>query len=126
MGVHESIAAFERHLLFDEAGRFAGWCDENLALPDGWAMAEIPDGFTEADAGEWCFADGHVMRGADAAPDERQRQAVIELMRAQAQQRIEALAWRIERATERSTIGVAGETPSDVLAEREALRVSSC
>lgn len=49
----------------------------------------------------------------------------IAAIRAQAKEQIEALAWRIERATEREQLGLPGETLEAVLLEREALRRAS-
>lgn len=42
-----------------------------------------------------------------------------------ASEMIDALQWRIERAKERENIGASGETISDVLREREAIRRAS-
>ena len=49
----------------------------------------------------------------------------VEALREQARVQIEALAWRLERATERDRLGLPGETIEAVLAEREALRRAS-
>lgn len=46
-------------------------------------------------------------------------------IKAEAEKRIEALQWRIERAEERDRIGAKGETVGDVLREREAIRRAS-
>lgn len=43
----------------------------------------------------------------------------------QAAEAIDALAWRIERAEERDRLGLPGETVTDVLLEREAIRRAS-
>ncbi|WP_072281636.1 hypothetical protein [Rappaport israeli] len=49
----------------------------------------------------------------------------VEVIKTEARERIEALAWRIERAKERDLIGAEGETIAEVYAEREAIRQAS-
>lgn len=52
-----------------------------------------------------------------AAKDERIRE-----VKRQAAEMIQALEWRLERAQERDRLGLPGETPEDVMLEREAIR----
>ena len=46
-------------------------------------------------------------------------------VKASASSQIDGLAWRLERARERDTIGAAGETVSEVMAIRESIRRAS-
>ncbi|MBL1267660.1 MAG: hypothetical protein COA87_007910 [Halomonas sp.] len=57
--------------------------------------------------------------------DHGPKTAAIYRVTIDAEQRIESLQWRIERAKERDKIGATGETEADVLREREAIRRAS-
>ena len=57
--------------------------------------------------------------------DHGPKAAAIYRVKIDAEQRIESLQWRIERAKERDKIGATGETEADVLREREAIRRAS-
>lgn len=57
--------------------------------------------------------------------DHGPREAARFRVKLEATRKIDALQWRVERAEERTRIGADGETTSDVLREREAIRRAS-
>jgi len=57
--------------------------------------------------------------------DHGAKEAAKYRVKVKASEMIDALQWRIERAKERENIGASGETISDVLREREAIRRAS-
>ncbi len=89
--------------------------------PNGYVLIDPPDGFNNELDGLEYDAATHTARYNISAFQAR----CIAALRAQAKEQIEALAWRIERATEREQLGLPGETVKTVLLEREALRRAS-
>ena len=89
--------------------------------PNGYTLIDPPEGFNNELDGLEYDAQSHTARYNLSAYQARRANE----MRAQAQTQIEALAWRIERATEREQLGLPGETVEAVLVEREALRRAS-
>lgn len=89
--------------------------------PNGYTLIDPPEGFdNELDGLEYNAASGTAHYNLSAYQARRTNE-----LRAQAQTQIEALQWRIERATEREQLGLPGETLEAVLVEREALRRAS-
>lgn len=89
--------------------------------PNGYTLIDPPEGFNNELDGLEYDAQSHTARYNLSAYQARRNNE----LRAQAQVQIEALAWRIERATEREQLGLPGETLEAVLVEREALRRAS-
>lgn len=89
--------------------------------PNGYTLIEPPPGF-----------DGD-FEAIVYDPSTGTAQFVLEYFKARrireikeaAKKQIEALAWRIERADERERLGLPGETVTEVLLEREAIRRAS-
>lgn len=89
--------------------------------PNGYTLIDPPEGFNNELDGLEYDAQSHTARYNLSAYQARRTNE----LRAQAQTQIEALQWRIERATEREQLGLPGETVKFVLVEREALRRAS-
>ena len=89
--------------------------------PNGYTLIDPPEGFNNELDGLEYDAQSHTARYNLGAYQARR----TDELRAQAQTQIEALQWRIERATEREQLGLPGETVEVVLVEREALRRAS-
>lgn len=89
--------------------------------PNDYVLIDPPEGFNNELDGLEYDAQSHTARYNLSAYQARRANE----MRAQAQTQIEALQWRIERATEREQLGLPGETVEAVLVEREALRRAS-
>lgn len=89
--------------------------------PNGYTLIDPPEGFNNELDGLEYDAQSHSARYNLGAYQARR----TDELRAQAQTQIEALQWRIERATEREQLGLPGETLEAVLVEREALRRAS-
>lgn len=89
--------------------------------PNGYVLIDPPEGFNNELDGLEYDAATHSARYNLGAFQAR----CIAAIRVQAKEQIEALAWRIERATEREKLGLPGETVEFVLVEREALRRAS-
>lgn len=92
--------------------RIVGITDGNSPIAE-----RAPDGFTRVNQGEWQKIDGQWVRDLAGVIRDKQTQIKSEVA-----ERIAGTAWRIERAQERDQIGAEGETESEVLAEREAIR----
>ena len=89
--------------------------------PNGYVLIDPPEDFNNELDGLEYDAQSHTARYNLSAYQARRANE----MRAQAQTQIEALQWRIERATEREQLGLPGETLKTVLLEREAMRRTS-
>jgi hypothetical protein len=90
----------------------------------GCACCPPPPDFDPARASEYRL-DGEVLIHDPAIVLTRAKAARIAEIKRQAQTNIEALTWRLERAEERDRLGLPGETPEEVLLEREAIRRAS-
>lgn len=84
-----------------------------------------PEGMTRETAQEWRYVGGEWVHDPIVPSLENEQGLVVERIKREAAEQIEALAWRIERAEERDKIGAEGETVGEVLREREAIRRAS-
>lgn len=87
-------------------------------------IVELHEGFDESQAADAVLVDGVLVI------DPALRLARVKALRKarikqQAAVMITALDWRLQRAEERAALGVEGETPNDVMTEREAIRQAS-
>jgi len=92
-------------------------------LPDTLYL-DAPDGFDMAQSDEWGY-DGVSLVHDPLAATNRAKVNRISQVKSDAAKQIGALSWRIERATERERLGIAGESSTAVLLEREAIRRAS-
>jgi hypothetical protein len=80
-----------------------------------------PEGFTPENKREWCYQDGEWVRDLAALIREKQDE-----VKTWAAAQIKATDWRKSRAEERAVLNRPDvETPANVYAEREAIRVAS-
>ncbi len=102
---------------------YAGYAD--YKPNKGYAVAALPEGFTEELTDVVVYKDGKLVFD-EAKRLAREKDIVRAKIKEEAQQRIEAISWRLERAREREFLGVAGLTDIDTaLAEREMIRQTS-
>lgn len=113
------------YLLISPEGLIHSSARSNAApeAPPGFAYHVAPDGYDDADREAWRFSEAGFSKDIDGL--DHIKDAHIARVKAEATRRIDALAWRIERASERDTLGLPGESINDVLAEREAIRRAS-
>jgi hypothetical protein len=90
----------------------------------GMRVMDAPADFDPARASEYRL-EGETLIHDPAIVLARAKAARIAEIKRQAQANIEALTWRLERAQERDRLGLPGETPEEVLLEREAIRRAS-
>ena len=90
----------------------------------GMRVMDAPPDFDPALASEYRL-EGETLIHDPAIVLARAKAARVAEIKRQAQVNIQALAWRLERAHERDRLGLPGETPEDVLLEREAIRRAS-
>jgi len=90
----------------------------------GMRAMDAPPDFDPARASEYRL-EGETLIHDPAIVLARAKAARVAEIKRQAQVNIAALAWRLERAQERDRLGLPGETPEDVLLEREAIRRAS-
>lgn len=105
-------------------GAVTGYAHTSYSPPTGYVLADLPEGYTEADRELLVYADGVLTIDAAAALARAQAAAVTRI-KAVASEQIDALAWRMERAKERDALALEGETPADVMLAREAIRRAS-
>ncbi len=80
-----------------------------------------PEGFTPENKREWCYQEGEWLRDLAVLVSEKQDE-----VKAWASKQIKTLDWRKSRAEERAVLNLPDvETPAEVYAEREAIRVAS-
>jgi len=90
----------------------------------GIRVMDAPPDFDPARASEYRL-EGEALIHDPAIVLARAKAARVAEIKRQAQVNIQALDWRLERAQERDRLGLPGETPEDVLLEREAIRRAS-
>jgi len=110
-------------VVINDAGEVVGVLDGAQDIP-GLRVLPAPPDFDPARAAEYRL-DGETLIHDPAIVLTRAKAARVAEIKRQAQATIEALAWRLERAQERDRLGLPGETPEDVLLEREAIRRAS-
>jgi hypothetical protein len=98
--------------------------DPAFAAGAGMRVMDAPPDFDPALASEYRL-EGEALIHDTAIVLARAKAARVAEIKRQAQVNIEALAWRLERAQERDRLGLPGETPEEVLLEREAIRRAS-
>lgn len=96
-------------------GRIAGWIRGHSE-----GAINAPEEWTPDNASSWMYADETIKRNT-----EYHTKVASERISKVASARITDLTWRLERAEERNKIGAEGETVSDVMREREAIRRAS-
>jgi hypothetical protein len=90
----------------------------------GMRVMDAPPDFDPAHASEYRL-EGETLIHDPAIVLTRAKAARITEIKRQAQANIEVLTWRLQRAQERDRLGLPGETPEEVLLEREAIRRAS-
>ena len=111
------------YVVTNDSGNVVGVLDGAQDIP-GLRVLPAPPDFDPALASEYRL-DGEALIHDPAIVLTRAKAARIAEIKRQAQANIAALAWRLERAQERDRLGLPGETPEDVLIEREAIRRAS-
>lgn len=112
-------------ILISPAGEIAGLAHDGYVPADGYIVAPLPNGYTDADFEHLVYLDGVVSIDA-AAKLAQAQQARIARIKAEAAERIAATEWKLSRARERVSAGWADRADvSAVLAERESIRISS-
>lgn len=102
-----------------------GTTDDGFKAASNQLLIEAPEEFEMASAAEWSFDGVSVNRDPVAALD-RAKTARKSRIKAEAARLIEALDWKLSRASERESAGWTTLAGVDaVLAEREAIRRSS-
>ena len=110
-------------VVINDSGEVVGVLDGAQDIP-GMRVRPAPPDFDPARASEYRL-EGETLIHDPAIVLTRAKAARVAEIKRQAQVNIEALAWRLERAQERDRLGLPGETPEDVLLEREAIRRAS-
>jgi len=105
-------------------GTIMGYSNGDFSPGPHQAVIDAPDGFSVDTAAEYVFDGQTLVHDPSAYLARVKHQRKTELKRA-AQQAIEALTWRLQRAQERDALGLPGETVQEVLLEREAIRRAS-
>lgn len=109
---------------FTDGGELIGFIHPSEPVPPGTVAVTAPQGYELADRGD-IVLEGGSARIDPARALARLKAAGIATLKTEAARRIDALAWRLERAREKQALGVAGESVQAVLAEREAIRLAS-
>lgn len=95
--------------------RITGWVQ---GTTDGGQDA--PEGFAPDNQSQWEWKEGRWVISIDSLINKK-----IASIKAAATSQIDGVAWRLERARERDTIGAEGETVTEVMAMRESIRRAS-
>lgn len=104
------------------SGSVIGTVEGQTTNGQDWVYADPPEWYTGIEQlADMVYADGELRIDPAAALARAKTEAVAGIKATVAAQ-IAATAWRMERAAERDAIGAAGETPQDVMREREAIR----
>lgn len=104
-----------------QTGRILGSTQDTNYSRAGCILQSAPDSFDMAQSEEWNYNGTTLVHDLLAATT-RTKTDRISQIKTDATKQIEALAWRIERAQERDTLGLTGETVNQVLLEKEAIR----
>lgn len=114
------------HILIDATGAIAGYTNTSSYLIGvGQSLIEAPPEFDLNAADEWFVSNGVLTHDIAMALDRAKAERIARI-KTEAAERIEAIAWKLERVKEREAAGWAVLGDVDVvLAEREAVRRSS-
>jgi len=108
------------YVVLNNSGEVVGVLDGAQDIP-GLRVLPAPPDFDPAHASEYRLQ-GQTLIRDPAIVLARAKAARIAEIKRQAQINIEALTWRLQRAQERDRLGLPGETPEEVMLEREAIR----
>jgi len=111
------------YVVLNNSGEVVGVLDGAQDIP-GLRVLPAPPDFDPAHASEYRLQ-GQTLIRDPAIVLARAKAARIAEIKRQAQINIEALTWRLQRAQERDRLGLPGETPEEVMLEREAIRRAS-
>lgn len=115
------------HLIIDSLNKkLIGWGDyaDNFNPGGGLSVVSAPENFSESNS---IFI---VIEGSSVSIDMEAwlrllRESTIQKIKTSTANQIESLAWRLDRAKERDTIGALGETVSEIMIIRESIRRAS-
>ncbi|MCL2829980.1 MAG: hypothetical protein FWD77_04480 [Betaproteobacteria bacterium] len=112
------------YALMTESGTLAGYTDFPDEIHGNLTPYPLPEGYDEADA-PFLVVENGALKIDTEIKRMRARDTRIARIKVEASERIAALDWRLERARERDTLDLPGETLPEVLAAREAVRRAS-
>ncbi len=112
------------YVVVNELNQVVGVLDGAVQAVPGMRLIDAPEDFDPLVAHEYRLVGDALVRDPTIALIRAKAARITEIKR-QAQANIEALAWRLERAQERDRLGLPGETPEEVMLEREAIRRAS-
>ena len=105
-------------------GRVIGWIEGDAGDMPGVTQHDAPADFDKEQVMDWVW-DGSALYKDTAAALLRAQASLVSTIKAAATSQIDGVAWRLERARERDTIGAEGETVTEVMAMRESIRRAS-